>query len=115
MHELSIALNILDHTAEEAKRRGGIRVEAVHLRLGPLAGVVKEALLSAYDLARERSPQAQTRLVIEDVPVIVYCERCQAEMPLASLQEFCCPECKTPTANVVRGRELEIVALEIEP
>jgi hydrogenase nickel incorporation protein HypA/HybF len=114
MHELSIAMNILDLTSEESDRRGGVRVEAVHLRLGPLSGVVKEALLSAYDLAREASPWASTRLVIEDVPVVVYCDICQSEQLIESIQEFCCPQCGTPTANVVRGRELEIFAMEIE-
>lgn len=114
MHELSIAMNILDLTSEESERRGGVRVEAVYLRLGSLSGVVKEALHSAYDLAREVSPWATTRLVIEDVPVVVYCEICQAEQLLESIQEFCCPQCGTPTANVIRGRELEIFAMEIE-
>jgi hydrogenase nickel insertion protein HypA len=90
------------------------QVGTLHLRLGPLSGVVKEALLSAYDLAREVSPLAHTRLVIEDVPVVVYCERCQGEQSIESMQEFCCPKCGTPTANVIRGRELEIVAMEIE-
>jgi hydrogenase nickel incorporation protein HypA/HybF len=114
MHELSIAMNILDRTLEEAERRGGVRVEAVHLWLGPLSGVIKDALLSAYDLARVDSPLASTRLVIEEVPVVVYCEICQAERTIESIQSFCCPACGTPTANVIRGRELEIVALEIE-
>ena len=50
MHELSIALSLLDQVAEEAERRGGVQVHAIHLRLGPLSGVVKEALLSAYEL-----------------------------------------------------------------
>ena len=49
MHELSIALSLLDQVAEEAERRGGVQVHAIHLRLGPLSGVVKEALLSAYN------------------------------------------------------------------
>jgi hydrogenase nickel incorporation protein HypA/HybF len=60
MHELSIALSILDVATEEAARRSG-RVLAVHLKLGPLAGVVKEALLSAYDLAREGTPLGPSR------------------------------------------------------
>lgn len=114
MHELSIAMNILDLTAEEAERRGGVRVEAVHLRLGILSGVARDALLSAYDLARETSPVPRARLVIEDVAVVVYCDTCQAEQTIDSIQSFCCPQCGTPTANVIRGRELEIVALEIE-
>ncbi len=58
MHELSIALSILDIAEEEAGDRVG-RVAAVHLKLGPLSGVVKEALLSAYDLAREGTALAQ--------------------------------------------------------
>jgi hydrogenase nickel incorporation protein HypA/HybF len=56
MHELSIALSIIDAACEEAERHAGARVVAVHLKLGPLSGVVKEALVSAYELAREGSP-----------------------------------------------------------
>ena len=55
MHELSIALGIVDIAEEESGRRGGVAVLAVHVKLGPLSGVVKEALLSAYELARENS------------------------------------------------------------
>src|SRR4051812_42090567 len=112
MHELSIALSIIDLAAEEAERHGG-RVAAVHLKLGPLAGVVKQALLSAYDLAREGGPLAGAELLVEEVPLVAYCPACAAERRLASAQELCCPACGTPTPEVVRGRELEVVALEI--
>ena len=44
MHELSIAMSIVDMAQEEAERHGGVQVQAVHLKLGRLAGVVKEAL-----------------------------------------------------------------------
>src|SRR5439155_7885623 len=67
MHELSIALSILDIVAEEAERRNGARVLAVHLRLGPLSGVVKESLRSAYELAREGSGFEGSELFIEGV------------------------------------------------
>ncbi len=53
MHELSIALSIVEGAEEEVERQGGGRVYAVHLRLGPLSGVVKEALLFSYELACE--------------------------------------------------------------
>lgn len=68
MHELSIAMSILDIVGEEAERRGNVQVEAIHLRIGALSGVVKEALLSAYELAAEQTPFAQARLIVEDVP-----------------------------------------------
>jgi hydrogenase nickel incorporation protein HypA/HybF len=114
MHELSIALSILDVAAEEAERQGGGRVAAIHLRLGPLSGVVPDALRSAYDLAREGSPLAAAELLIEEVPLVVYCPACSAEVAPPSVQQLCCPACGTPTPDVVRGRELEVVALEVE-
>lgn len=113
MHELSIALSILDVTEEEMERQGGGQVEAIHLKLGPLAGVVKEALVSAYELAREQTPFANARLVIEDVPIAVFCSKCQAERGVRSLQDFSCAECDTPSSDVRHGRELQLAALEL--
>jgi hydrogenase nickel incorporation protein HypA/HybF len=115
MHELSVALSLLDLAAAEAERRGGGRVVAVHLRLGPLSGVAAEALRSAYDLARECSGLPDAELVIEEVPLVVHCPACAAERVLASASCLCCPDCGAPTPDVLRGRELDLVALEIEP
>jgi hydrogenase nickel incorporation protein HypA/HybF len=114
MHELSIALEIIDLTLAEADRRGGVAVHAVHLRLGQLGGVVKEALLAAFDLAREQSPLATCRLVIEEIPVAGYCETCQEERTAQAPQSMFCTVCGQPLQRIVRGRELEIAALEIE-
>ncbi len=114
MHELSIALSMIDMAAEEAARRGGARVHAIHLRLGRLSGVVKEALLFSYDVACEGTTLEGSRLVIEEVPVAVYCPVCRAETTLDSVQMFCCRVCGTPTPEVVRGKELEVTGLEIE-
>ena len=113
MHELSIALSILDMAEEEAARHGNVQVEAIHLKIGPLAGIVKEALLSAYELAREQTPLASSRLVIEEIPIIIFCNNCQAERPVESLQEFRCAKCHTPASQVIHGREMELAALEL--
>jgi hydrogenase nickel incorporation protein HypA/HybF len=114
MHELSIALSILQLAAEEGERQGGGEVLAVHLRMGPLSGVVPDALRSAYDLAREGSPLSKSELVIEEVPLVSYCPVCAVERVLGSAQLLRCPVCGTPTPEIVRGRELEITALEME-
>ena len=113
MHELSIAMNILETAAQEAQRRHAGRVVAIHVRLGPLSGVVSEALESAFDLARSASPFPDSSLQIEEVAVAAYCLACAAERPVVSPQEIRCAVCGTPTPQIVRGRELEITALEI--
>jgi hydrogenase nickel incorporation protein HypA/HybF len=114
MHELSIALSLVEMAAEEAARRGGAQIQALYLKLGPLSGVVKEALLFSWEAACSGTPLAGSRLVIEEVPVKVYCPDCRAERTLASPQKFCCPICQAPTPEVRQGRELEVVALEIQ-
>jgi hydrogenase nickel incorporation protein HypA/HybF len=113
MHELSIALSIVELAEEEAARRG-VSIEAVHLRLGALAGVVKDALLFCYEMACENTSLQGSRLEVEDVAVVIFCPTCSAERPLGSIQLFCCPECGTPAAEVVHGKELEVVALEVQ-
>lgn len=114
MHELSIAMSIVEMAQEEAERRGQVQVQAVHLRLGKLSGVVKEALLSSYEMACHATPLEGSQLLIEEIPVEVFCPKCEAPRLVTSIQWFCCPECGAPTPTVLRGKELEVVALEIK-
>lgn len=114
MHELSIAMSIVDAAAEEAARRGASHVNAVHMKLGPLSGVVKDALLFSYEVACEGTPLAGSRLLIEDVPVVAYCGQCCEDQIIESIQRFTCPKCGALTPDVMQGRELLVTALELE-
>lgn len=113
MHELSIAMSMVEMATEEAARRGGVQVNAIHLKLGQLSGVVKDALLFSWEVACQDTPLAGARLLIEEVPVVVHCSDCEAERTLASPQSFTCPVCHALTPYIVQGKELEVVALEI--
>lgn len=113
MHELSIALSILDVVEKEAQRHGGAQVAAIHVKLGQLSGVVKDALESAFELAREQSPFPNARLVIEEVPILLHCPTCESDRPAVSAQCLCCAVCGTRTGQIVAGKEMEITAMEI--
>ena len=113
MHELSIALSIIEGASNEISRHGDVKISAVHLKLGPLSGVVKDALLFSYELACEGTALEGSRLVIEEVPVLVFCPNCKAERTLPSIQQMCCPVCDALTPQILQGHELELVALEI--
>jgi hydrogenase nickel incorporation protein HypA/HybF len=106
-------MSIVELAQEEADRRGGVHIKAVHLRLGLLSGVVKDALLSSYEMACEDTLLEGSLLVVEEVPVLVFCEQCDAQRPVHSMQMFCCSECGRPTGEVVQGRELMVVGLEV--
>jgi hydrogenase nickel incorporation protein HypA/HybF len=112
MHELSIAVGLIDLAAEEAARQGNVRVATVFLRIGPLAGVVSDALRFSFDLAAEGTPLEGARLEIEELPVTVHCTLCKGDHIVVDPQRIRCPLCGEP-ATVVGGRELELAALEV--
>ena len=112
MHELSIALSMIEQILEEAERNGGGAVEIVHLRLGVLSGIDGEALRFAYEMACEGTELAGSRLELKTIPLLVYCPQC-ATTHSPSVMEVLCPRCVTPAQEILEGRELDVSALEM--
>jgi hydrogenase nickel incorporation protein HypA/HybF len=113
MHELSIALRLVDVACEKAAALGDVRVERVYVRIGPLSGVVGQALSFCFDSAARGSAIEGARLEIEDVPVVAFCAGCAAERHIENGQPFRCPVCDEPMPEILSGRELELTALEV--
>ena len=112
MHELSLAMGILDSVADQAAKRGIERVSVVTLRVGAMSGVVRDSLRFSWELACADTVAAGSRLEIEDVPLAVFCERCAQEKTLERLI-LRCPACGGPTPRIVRGREFQLVSMEV--
>ncbi len=115
MHELSIALTLVEVACEALSRCEPApgRVVSVLVRIGALSGVVPEALEFSYGLSTEGTPLAGSRLKIEEQPVVVFCPHCQENRTLEDDLRFRCPICNTPTPELVHGRELELISLEL--
>lgn len=113
MHELSIALSIVDGVLEELKTRGASRASVIYLRVGRLSGVDKDALRFSYGIVCQDTAVAHSQLEIEDVDVAVFCPACNVERPARSLPTLACAECGAQAPRVVRGQELEITGMEI--
>jgi hydrogenase nickel incorporation protein HypA/HybF len=101
MHELTLALSLLEE------------VESVRLRLGRMSGIVRDALLFSWELARADTVASEAELIIDDVAVEVWCTSCAAERPVSDGQGLICAQCGTVSPTIVRGRELEFVAMEV--
>ncbi|HEX3740757.1 MAG TPA: hydrogenase maturation nickel metallochaperone HypA [Terriglobales bacterium] len=113
MHELSIALSIVDGVLEELDRQKSGQVEIVHLRVGRMSGVDRDALSFSYGVACEGTVLANSRLLIEDVDVAIFCSSCGVERPILSFPLLICAECGAAGGRLLRGEELEITAMEM--
>lgn len=113
MHELSIAVSLVEIASEEAARHGAEAVDTVFLKVGALSGVVCDALTFSFDVATAGTLLEGARLAIETVPVVAFCTRCETEKQLPDGHTFLCPDCDTPTPEIRQGRELEMTGLEI--
>jgi len=114
MHELSIVESIVDAVTETAAAYPGARVKSVRLRLGVLAAVVEDSLQFCWGLATEETPLAGAVLVVQSIPVTVYCAACGRDAQIEGVQSFRCPGCGEPAADLHHGRELEIESIELE-
>jgi hydrogenase nickel incorporation protein HypA/HybF len=111
VHELSIAQDLVAAMLEHAGPN--VRITVAHVRIGPLSGVVPQALRSAYPAATRGTPAEGSELRIEETVLRAYCPACQAERELPSVQRLACPVCDAPTQRVTGGRELELTSLEV--
>jgi hydrogenase nickel incorporation protein HypA/HybF len=113
MHELSIACSIAELALEEARSRE-VRVTAIHVQLGALSGVVAEALAGSWEIAVAGTLLAGSQLMIQEVPLTVHCRDCALQSAVECTFPLLCPACGRPAPEIVDGRQLQIVALEVE-
>lgn len=112
MHETGIADEILRRAAAVASEHPGTRIEAVHVRVGDLSGVVCEALEFAFDCLKESSGAGSCRLVVERIPVTARCPACGTESQPGVDLVLWCESCDSPL-DIVSGEELDLVAVDL--
>lgn len=114
MHELSLMEAVREQALAEAARHGGGAISAISLRIGALCGVEPQALQLACAVVMAGTAAEAARLTIESVPATWFCEPCQQRF--IGDQGLCdCPHCGAFSHQLLAGRELQLVALELGP
>lgn len=113
MHELSIACSIVDSISEKVPSIN-TRVSKVFLQIGKLSGVDKNALNFSFEIAAKDTQLEGATLEIEDLPIITHCEKCDKNIELGNPPIFRCDTCGETTPNIIQGKELDIISVEIE-
>ncbi len=113
MHEMSIAMNIVDIAVENANKEKAAKINKIELEIGTLAGVVSEALEFCFQAACKGTIAEKARLEIVKTPAIAVCEACGHSFEADQIVSEC-PECKSIVSNVSGGRELKIKSINID-
>lgn len=113
MHELSIAIDMIEASEQKLHEAGGTRITRFFVRLGALSGVVPDALCFAFEVASQGTVAEGAGLEIETVPVVVFCPECGRGWEPGSPLSMNCPTCGRASRDVRSGREFDLSALEI--
>lgn len=112
MHEMSIAMAVVDQVAEAAQAGAARSVSRVELEIGELAGVVPDALAFSFGLACTATPLEGAELVTRTVTARARCTSCTGEWAVGMPPDLRCPDpdCGKATAvELLTGRELRIL------
>jgi hydrogenase nickel incorporation protein HypA/HybF len=108
VHELGIALEIVDAACERA---GGRRVTRVVLELGMLTAVLPDALQFCFDAATEGTLLEGAVLEIRQRPGVARCRACGTEFELVRAFGRC--RCGGSALDWLSGEELRIREMEV--
>ncbi|MBR9981282.1 MAG: hydrogenase maturation nickel metallochaperone HypA [Desulfatitalea sp.] len=113
MHEMGIAMEILDIVqASIPADMADVRVQRVNLKVGRLSAVIPDSLRFCFGVAADKTAAAGAALVIEEIDVAARCNDCHHEWTVET-PVFLCPACNSGNTEMLSGRELEIVSIEI--
>jgi hydrogenase nickel incorporation protein HypA/HybF len=89
-----------------------VMVERVYLTVGAFTCVEPQSLQFAFTAQTQGTFLDGAELVIQEVPLVAFCQPCQQEYrPDIGLQ-YGCPTCGQPMEEIRSGRELKIERLE---
>lgn len=113
MHEMGIALSVMESLEKEAARFPNGWIQKVGLRVGELAGVDAGALSFCLEAATRGTEWEAVTFEIEWCPRRHRCKRCQRTFQVTE-KGVSCPNCGNGQTEFAGGDELELAYLEVE-
>ena len=112
MHELALMEEVQRIALDAAAAEGARRIHCLRLRLGRLCGVDPDALRFAFEVVMAEEVALGARLELEVVPTLCRCGPCGAPFEPEDVI-LACPHCGALAAEVLAGRELELIGVEV--
>ncbi len=113
MHEMSIAINIIDIAVETARKNNALKINEIVLDIGTLSGIETESLLFCYDSACKNTMAEGSSLKLNIIPASAVCDSCGYKFKTASPVPTC-PICENFVLMVSGGHELKIKSINVD-
>lgn len=113
MHELSIAMSLVDIAKQEAKKRGAGAITEIELELGEFCGLDFECFNFSLNAVLAEQGMAHTKIVTHIIEAEMECEDCCLTFKPDSLFAVC-PICESSNTRLLKGEELRIKSLVID-
>lgn len=105
MHEMSIAVELIDQILAAAASHGLQKVEEVVLETGVLRQIVSEVMQTAFSAVAKGTIAEGAELHIVEVPARARCRQCDREFE-PQADNFSCPLCLVADVHVVQGEDI---------
>ena len=112
MHELSVTQALLRQVEQISAQHDSREVAGITVAVGPLSGVEAPLLARAFTVARMGTVAEHATLEIKAMPIIVWCEACARETPVAA-NALLCGGCSSWRVDLRSGDELLLKRVEL--
>ena len=113
MHEMSLAVGVLQLVEETARREQAARVRRIILEIGQLAAVDRDAMRFCFEAVVRGSLAEGAVLDIQEIPGRAWCSTCAATVSMDE-RIAACPTCGNFQLQPTGGTEMHVREIEIE-
>ncbi|MBI5967331.1 MAG: hydrogenase maturation nickel metallochaperone HypA [Deltaproteobacteria bacterium] len=113
MHEVSIALSLLNIVVKKCQEEGFHSIESVKVRIGKASGILPEAFAFALEVAKKDTIARDAKFIIDIVPLGGFCSGCARQFEIDEAYILECPLCGSNSFQIQKGYEMEVVEMEV--
>jgi hydrogenase nickel incorporation protein HypA/HybF len=113
MHEISIARSMIRSLEAELDESQQQALREIVLEVGELACVEPILMHNAWEAVTLGSSYEKVILQIEKIRTEVHCSNCNKNF-FVHQHRYICPDCDTPSNQIVKGNELNIRQVKLE-
>ena len=115
MHEVSIALGMVDELSRIARENEAEKITLVRLKIGKMSGIVTDSLIFAFDAIKLEHPfLSSAEIVVKEVPLIYECHDCGSQFETDDMYFPSCSDCTSNNLKIISGEEQHIEQVEVE-